>query len=275
MYDFVLDISLRPAPFSRYTAKALWTRPHLSRQMLAYHLSQETDLASRRIDTVNQTVRWIDQQLRLNGKSLCDLGCGPGLYTQRFSEKGASTTGIDFSRHSLDYARTLTSQAINYLHADYLSDELPSGFDVVTLIYTDFCVLSPAQRATLLSRIRRMLNAGGHLVFDVAGTGLFKARQDTTLIEQRLMSGFWAAGDYVGIQKSFTYPEQRLGLDRYVIVEPDETWEIYNWFQYFTPDSITAELNASGFDVITLVGDLTGLPSTDDGALIGVIATCA
>ncbi len=28
MYDFIYDISLRPKPFSRYTAKELWTQPH-------------------------------------------------------------------------------------------------------------------------------------------------------------------------------------------------------------------------------------------------------
>ena len=87
------------------------------------------------------------------------------------------------------------------------------------------------------------------------------------------MNGFWAAGDYVGIQNSFTYQERRLGLDRFVVVEPEETWESYNWFQYFTPESISAELNASGFNVVTLSGDLTGLPLTDDGDLIGVVAT--
>ena len=273
MYDFSLDVSLRPEPFFRYTAKELWTRPHLSKQMLDFHLNQETDLASRRIDTINQVVRWIDGQPGLSEKNICDLGCGPGLYAQRFSDLGAGTTGVDFSQRALDYARSSTNRAIQYVHADYLSDELPSGFDVITLIYTDFCVLSPQQRNLLLGRIRRMLNAGGHLVFDVLGTGLFQARKETTLIEHRLMNGFWAAGDYVGIRKSFTYQEPRLGLDRFVVVEPEETWEIYNWFQYFTPESISAEVNASGFDVVALSGDLTGLPLADDGDLIGVVAT--
>ncbi len=273
MYDFLVDLSLRPEPFSRYTAKELWTKPHLSEQLLGFHLNQETDLASRRADSINQVVQWVDGQLGLSGKSVCDLGCGPGLYTERFSALGARTTGVDFSRRALDYARSSANRAIQYVHADYLSDELPSGFDVITLIYNDFCVLSPEQRTVLLGRIRRMLNVGGYLVFDVLGTGSFQARKETTLIEHRLMNGFWAAGDYVGIQKSFTYQERRLGLDRFVVVEPEETWEIYNWFQYFTPEGISAELNASGFSVVTLSGDLTGLPLADDGDLIGVVAT--
>ncbi|RLW64093.1 MAG: SAM-dependent methyltransferase, partial [gamma proteobacterium symbiont of Stewartia floridana] len=59
MYEFIHDIALRPSPFSRYTAKQLWTKQHLSKQMLDYHLSQETDLASRRIEIIDRVVSWI------------------------------------------------------------------------------------------------------------------------------------------------------------------------------------------------------------------------
>jgi SAM-dependent methyltransferase len=94
MYDLLSNVSRRPEPFSRYTVKELWTRPHLAQQMLAYHLSQETDLASRTYDSIDRAVEWIDTQLGLSGKSLCDLGCGPGLYAQRFESKGANVTGV-------------------------------------------------------------------------------------------------------------------------------------------------------------------------------------
>lgn len=275
MYDFIHDISLRPEPFSRYTAKALWTRPHLAAQMLEFHLNQQTDLASRRFEAIDSIVRWINAQLDLSGKKLCDLGCGPGLYSQRFAALGAGVTGIDFSSVALDYARDHSDPTVHYIHADYLADELPGEFDVITLIYTDLCALSPAQRAGLLSRMRSMLNPEGHIVIDVTGTGLLEIRQEVTLIEDRLMDGFWAAGDYVGIQKSFVYEEQRLALDRYIIVEPDETWQIYNWMQYYTPQMLEAELGKNGFVVSAMAGDLTGAPLISDGDFIGVIASPA
>ncbi len=274
MYDFIHDFSKRPVPFSRYTAKELWTRPHLSQQMLSFHLNQETDLASRRFDTIDRVVSWIDAQLNLSKKSVCDLGCGPGLYTKRFAELNAKVTGVDFSKYTLDYARDQSKQSIRYIQADYLSDELPSGFDLITLIYTDLCVLSPYQRRTLLRRMRDMLNPDGHIIFDVAGIGLLKTKEEVTLIEDKLMGGFWSAGEYVGIQKSFVYQDQRLSLDRYVIVEPNETWQVYNWFQYYTPESIEAELQETGFTITKMVGDLTGERLTADGDLVGIIA-CA
>ncbi|MCP4410988.1 MAG: class I SAM-dependent methyltransferase, partial [Gammaproteobacteria bacterium] len=144
MYDLLKDISCKPLPFSKYTVKELWTQPHLASQMLSFHLSQETDLASRKNEEIASVVDWLNNKVAISGKSLCDLGCGPGLYTEKFSNSGANVTGIDFSKVSLDYARENTDQSISYIEADYLSDELPTGFDIVTLIYTDFCVLSPS-----------------------------------------------------------------------------------------------------------------------------------
>ena len=276
MYELLRDISRRPEPFSRYTAMELWTRPHLARQMLSFHLNQETELASRRFETIDQIVNWIDSQLGLSGRRICDLGCGPGLYTQRFAVRGADVTGVDFSTHSLEYARLKAvedKQSIPYLEADYLSDELPDGFDIVTLIYNDYSVLSPSQRVRLLGRIGKMLNPGGHLVMDVAGMGSFEAKEECTLIENKLMHGFWAESDYVGVQRSFIYRDECLSVDRYVIVEPTETWQVFNWFQYFTPDRLQEELSTAGFSVEHMSGGLKGEPLEMNGDYIGVIAS--
>ena len=275
MYDLLYDISKRPEPFSIYTVKELWTRPHLAQQMLDYHLSQETDLASRKCESIDLVVEWIDAQLGLPEKSVCDLGCGPGLYTQRFESKGAMVTGVDFSARSVDYAKTQNTNTIRYIEADYLLDDLPSGFDIVTLIYTDLCALSPEQRELLLGRMRGMLNPGGQIVLDVAGIGSFNQREEVTIIQDKMMGGFWAADNYVGIQRTFVYPEEYLCLDRYVIVEPGEIWQIYNWLQYFTPESIKAELQSAGLKIDEMVGDLTGVSLQPKSDFIGIVAGAA
>jgi SAM-dependent methyltransferase len=273
MYELLYDISKRPGPFSRHTVKELWTRPHLARQMLTYHLSQETDLASRRYESIDQVVEWIDAQLDLSEKSLCDLGCGPGLYAQRFESRGAKVTGVDFSAHSLDFAKAQGQQSVRYIEADYLVDDLPTGFDVVTLIYTDLCALSPEKRKKLLGRMRGMLNPGGHIIVDVAGIGSFTSKEEVTIIEHNLMGGFWSAEDYVGIQRTFIYPDDNLTLDRYLIVQPSDSWQIYNWTQHFTPVSIETELQSTGFRIDQMAGDLNGTPLEPESDLIGIIAS--
>lgn len=276
MYKLLHDFALRPAPHSRFTAKELWTRPHLARQMLKFHLDQGTELASRTLAAINAIIGWLDGQIGLEGKKLCDLGCGPGLYSTRFAERGADVTGIDFSRHSLDYALAEAARSgrrIRYLHADYLVDGLPMGFDVITLIYYDYCALSPAQRRHLLARMRDMLKPGGRIVLDVMAMGSFAARREETIVESNLMAGFWAEGDYVGMQRTILYPEESLSLDRVLIIEPTECWQIFNWLQYYTPNRLSGELSEAGFRIETLAGSLAGDPLTDDSVTMGVVAT--
>ena len=239
------------------------------------HLDPDTDLASRKLSAIERVVEWIDSELKLSNKRLCDLSCGPGLYTQRFSEIGAKVTGVDFSTYSLEYAKSEAAKcglSIRYVNADYLIDPLPNEFDVVSLIYCDFCVLSPSQRQALLNRIADMLNPGGKLVIDVAGIAALDQKSEITLCENQLMNGFWAECDYVGMQGTFIYPEQSLALDRYLIVEPNETWEIFNWFQHFTPSSLESELSHAGFEVEHMMGSLTGEKLKPDSNVIGVIS---
>ena len=244
--------------------------------MLANHLDPEGNRASYRIDTIEQVVSWLDSKLALSGKRVCDLGCGPGLYALRFAAVGSEVVGVDFSQHALSYADGQAQDqklAIQYLHANYLVDQLPTGFDVVTLIYTDLCVLSPEQRHSLLRRMHHMLNPGGRIVLDVATQSAFSALRESVRIEDRLMNGFWALGPYVGVRQVFLYPDDHVSLDRYLIAEPNDSWEIYNWFQHYSPASLTAELQAAGFSVDTLVGSLTGDALAIDSECIGVIAS--
>ena len=41
----------------------------------------------------------------LRGKSLIDIGCGPGVYSVEFAKRGANVLGVDLSRKMLDKAR--------------------------------------------------------------------------------------------------------------------------------------------------------------------------
>ena len=272
MYPLLKELALRPPPWSVSTVKELWTRPHLAREMLKYHLSQETEHSSRTLGTIDRIVAWIDSQLGFEGKNVIDLGCGPGLYTRRMAQRGARLSGVDFSANSLEYARSRDTQNIEYIEADYLEDELPGGFDIAVLIYYDFCAMAPDRRARLLQRIHSLLKPGGHLVVDLYGPGAFDAVSEHIEIENRLMSGFFAPGDYIGIHKTDVYEDDWISLDRFVVVEPGETWQIFNWAQYYTPESAVEELAEAGFMVSVMTGGLDGEPLAEDSKTIGVIA---
>lgn len=85
-------------PFQYYTANELWTDEYTSQKMLEYHLDENINASSRNKIFIDNSVKWIIANFGIDcNSSVCDFGCGPGLYTSQFAEKGASVTGIDFS----------------------------------------------------------------------------------------------------------------------------------------------------------------------------------
>lgn len=275
MYDLLKDLSERPAPFSAYTARALWTDEYVSAQMLKAHLDPSGELASRRPHDIDRLVNWIETHVGLAGKDVTDLGCGPGLYAERMAMHGARVTGLDFSERSLTHARWNAAAKrlpIEYRLADYLTDDLPAGQAVATLIYGDYCVLSPDQRHALLRRIFAMLRPGGHFLFDVFSRPQFGQVEEGFVCERRLMNGFWAEGDYFGFKVTHRYDDLHLALDRYRIVEPGRTRDIYNWLQYFTPDEIVRELAAAGLQLAEVFDLATGGRWIEKSAPFAVLA---
>lgn len=272
MYDFFLKLASKPEPFSASTIKTLWTKPHLAAQMLRYHLDDGTPLASRPRAEIKDIVAFINRYRSLKGLRVCDLGCGPGLYTNEFASHGAEVVGIDFSLNSIAYAQAHRAPGTSFQVGDYLDDELPTGFDLVCLIYTDFCSLSPQQRAHLLGRIKAMLKPGGLFILDVNSVHVLEGYSEETEIAAGLMGGFWAAGDYIGIRQEYAYPKDDLSLTRFTIVEPEEQWMVYNWRQCYTVDSIRLELARNGFRMPAVYGDLKGAHVSGTSALYGVFA---
>jgi hypothetical protein len=54
------------------------------------------------------------------------------------------------------------------------------------------------------------------------------------------------AGDRV-LEEGFDYPEEKIFLDQYVVIDADGTLRVYrNWFQDYAPAMLTAELEAGG-----------------------------
>lgn len=254
MYLELAEFVRRPRPFSSYTTDRLWTDPHVARSMLAFHLDESNDIASRSGATVDGFVGWLDARLGLSGKRVLDLGCGPGLYTTRMARREALVTGFDFSAVSLNHARTAAAaagQAIDYVQGDYHRDPLPGPADIVTLIYGDYNAMSPDRRRKLLGKVRDTLAPGGVFVFDVFSRGQFDQFSAGLEFGHRFMNGFWAEGDYFGFKVSHRFEEQAISLDRYRICRPDQEYEIFNWIQYFDPADLAAELADCGlaFDV--------------------------
>jgi len=276
LLDFLLEANRRPEPFEEYTARELWTDPHISRQMLAYHLDETVDIASRNHAFLDHSVEWIVSHFELRpGARVADFGCGPGLNARRLAARGLEVTGIDISPNSLQYAREQASAAgldIAYIEADYLGFETDRRFDLIMMIMCDFCALSPDQRAVLLRSFRSMLADGGAILLDVYSPQTFDAREESATYARNLFDGFWSPNEYVGFHNTFKYDEERLLLDKYTIVERDRTRHVFNWLQCFSPSEVEDEFAGCGLEVVECLGDVAGGPYDPDATEFAVVA---
>ena len=276
MFHHLSDINARPKPFEFYTASDLWTDPHTSEQMLKYHLNEAIDVASRRAEFIDRSVAWIASHFQLGeGRSVIDFGCGPGLYTNRLARTGANVTGVDFSERSLRHAKDVAAKerlAVDYVQSNYLEFETDRRFDLITMIMCDFCALSPEQRATMLKKFKTLLKPGGAVLLDVYSLAAFDKRTEQATYEENQLNGFWSPNKYYGFLNTFKYEREKVALDKYTIVEADRTRTVYNWLQYFDPESLASEFADCGLTVAERYADVAGSPFDPTAGEFAVVA---
>jgi 2-polyprenyl-3-methyl-5-hydroxy-6-metoxy-1,4-benzoquinol methylase len=269
-------INERPKPFEFDTARELWTDEHTSAQMLAYHLNENVDLSSRNMDFIDKSVEWLVSQLDIaDGTWVADFGCGPGLYAIRLARRGASVTGIDFSARSIEYARDqarTTGLAIDYVNQNYLDYITEKRFDVILMIFCDFCALSPAQREIMLRKFRSNLKPNGRVVLDVHSLAAFERCIESSRYEKNLLNGFWSSQPYYGFLNTFKYENEKVTCDKYTIVGGSRTWSVYNWLAHFTVESLNKEFGAAGLAIEKVYADVAGKQYDAEASEFAVIA---
>jgi SAM-dependent methyltransferase len=279
LFDELLAINDRPAVYSRMTIASLWTDPHVSKEMLRYHLDPSVSAASDRTEDIDAATAWLTSTFGIGaGSRVLDLGCGPGLYTLRLAGTGATVTGVDFSANSIAYARKAAAEAglaIDYVEADYLEWQpaLPDArFDLITMIMRDYGAMAPAQRLAMARKVASLLSPGGAFVFDLDSMPAYDKRDESASYSPAPNGGFWSAEPYFEFRTTFRYPQDAVTLERFVLFEAERTREIYNWVQFFSPESLATELAAAGLVIDTVLGDVTGRPYDPGTSIFAVVA---
>ena len=275
MFNELKKINERPEVFEFITTEVLWNDPHISKQMLETHLKEDIDLASRKKAFIEKSVAWIASRFSVGeGTRICDFGCGPGLYTHRLAKKGAIVTGLDFSERSIAYARNAAQEeylTIEYVLTNYLDYEPVEKFDLITIIFCDFCALSPDQRKLLLKKFHAMLKDNGAILFDVCSEKAFEKREELVAYEHQAIDGFWSVEEYYSFMNTFKYADAKVVLDKYTIVEASRTWQVYNWLKYFSPETLKTEIQSCGLKVVELLGNVGGSPFDETADEFAVI----
>lgn len=273
----VVNRKLPPAPWAEGD-NIPWDDPAFSRRMLAEHLSQGHDLASRRAEKIDRHISWIHETV-LAGRPtrVLDLACGPGLYTHRLARLGHECVGVDFAPAAVEYAREVAARehlACTYQQADVRSADLGDGFGLAMMISGQLNVFD---RATAADIVRR---AGGALADD----GLLLLEPQT--FEHVRDSGsagpsWWTAGEsifsdrpHLVLQESFWDADAEAGTDRFHVIDA-ETGEVARHAlsnEAYTTEKLESLLAASGFGEVEFFGSLIGAEDPDYPYNLAVVA---
>ena len=203
-----------------------WNDPEFSERMLAEHLSQDHDLASRRLGTIDAQVAWIHQSV-LHGcpSRVLDLTCGPGLYLQRLGAMGHRGVGIDFSPASIRHATREAAGGdadLAYVEGDIRHIDFGSGFDLALILYGQLNVFRRHEATDILRRASRALDPGGALIVEAQ---TFEHVVQTGMNVPSWSShheGLFSPKPHVLLTESHWNDDERATTERFFVIDGDD-----------------------------------------------------
>lgn len=270
MLNILSDYLIKPKLYAPSTGN-FWDDEHISKGMLEAHLNPDWNAATRKHDFVDKSVKWITSIAQpTQFEQLLDLGCGPGIYAERFRKAGYTVTGVDFSKRSIEYAQeqTLLNRSnIAYYYQNYLTIDYTEQFDVITLIYCDYAPLSITDRLILLRKVYQALKPNGKFIFDVFTPLMRKAENRSWYYSEE--SGFWNEKPHICLDSVYQYDDEDSTELSQSIVLSEDTVNCYNiWNHFFTKEKLISEIEPIGFNSFEFYGDIAGQEFSDKGETI-------
>ena len=275
-FKLLYKFSQKPALFEKSTA-SLWDDEHISKGMLEAHLDPDIEAASRKHSFIENSVDWIIKFTGIkNEDEILDLGCGPGLYAEKFSKQGFKITGIDFSRRSIEYAKQQALKDnldVNYIYQNYLTIDFANKYNLVILIYCDLGVFSDEEIDVMLKKVYTSLKPGGYFIFDLFTPVKYLQYSDNHTTWEYQESGYWRPYPYISLYSQYIYPENNTYLDQFVVMDGLENIEVYrNWNHCYSKDVIEKVMKNIGFRELDYFSDVTGKDYSNSSETICVVS---
>jgi len=251
--ELIKKLSNKPHLYEKGSS-VMWTDLYISKQLLELHINPDNDMASRSHVKIEKITNWILERTDNPQMKILDLGCGPGLYAELLAKKGHSIVGVDYSENSIQYATKRAKEKklnIEYLNKNYLDLDFDNQFDLIILIYLDFCVLLPTERDKVLENIYKALKKGGLFICDVV---------NERNIEQKIISqsweiqesGFWKNTPYIALTNGYHYPESKVLANHHIVISENDTIDTYIfWNHYYDKNDLVQILDSKGFKYVT------------------------
>jgi len=256
----LMSLFTEPEKPSSYWAgkyKIPWDDPAFSSRMLAEHLSQDHDMASRRAEKIDLHVEMIHKTVMngLAGKIL-DLGCGPGFYAERLAALGHTVHGIDFSPASIAYAveNTTHPDLCSYVHGDVRTEEFGSGYDLAMILFGEFNTFPPSEIGAVLKRMHAALGDGGRVLLEVQEYEAIKRRGGESHTWFQSKSGLFSGRPHLFLTHNDWDDDQSVTREQFVVIDA-ESMDVSRYCcttQAYTTDEYMAIVTGVGFRNVTI-----------------------
>ena len=266
--------------------KIPWNEPGFSARMLDEHLTQDHDMASRRLEKIDRQVAWIHEAV-LGGAPghVLDLACGPGLYGARLAARGHAYAGIDFSPASIAYAREHTDNSAetagcvytlaDLRQADFAAVDADRGlYDLAMFVFGEFNVFAIDDIADILRRVHAVVRPGGRLLLEPHTFAVVRQIGEAGSTWNTSPGGLFSPAPHLMLQENFWDEESATATSRYYAVDAvtGEVTAYAQSMQAYTAAGYEALLTAAGFDQVTFYPSLLGEEDPEQAQLLAIVA---
>jgi len=205
-----------------------------------------------------------------SASSILDLGCGTGILTVTFSRPGRTVVGVDPSPSMLAYARRRPgAETVSWQLGD--SRHIPTtGFDLAVMTGNAAQHVPESDWSRTLSDLRAALTEGGTLAFESRNPAArawegWSSPERTTreTAHGTLVEWMDAEETAPGVVKLTAHN---------LFVEQEETVVETELIHFREAGTITASLEAAGFEVEAVYGDWHRHPFTGDEPIMVFVA---
>jgi len=259
-------------------SKIPWDDPAFSERMLQEHLSQAHGMASRRLAKIDAQVAWIQQRfLQGDDKAILDLGCGPGLYAERFAHLGHRCVGLDFGPASIRHARGVAQAEgldCRYTQGDIRTSDYGSGYDLAMLIFGEINVFTRAEALAILRKTAAALKPDGVLLLEPHTLKAIKEVGEQPSTWYSSPGGLLCPGPHLALEENAWCADQRVATWRcYVVEAGSQSVTLYGQsLQAYGRDEYVSLLAEGGFPAVEFYPSLLGRDDMEQRAFFAVSA---
>lgn len=211
--------------------------------------------ANRNREEAAQLATLIENQIPVSDfPHLLDLGCGRGRHSITLAKRGYHVTGVDLSKEAIKKARRLATddnlKNIKFSVGD-MRNPIDRTFDAVLNLFTTFgYFLDDSENVAVFKNVNRILKTGGLFMQDFL---------NSALVQKNLVPS--EEGEY---EKLHYRIERKIKNNmvfktiRFNGADPDEPLEFTERVKLYDLDWFERELEANGFDLLTIYGNYKG-----------------